>query len=159
MGQCDRISKLEHLVATTKELIIFNGTPCCSNKIKYKYFLNRTPCCNDKIKYKYFKNRTPFCNDRQSRFDDFYDREDGDWGWFSTNIDEDREQGSISQKKSFRPKSLWTKFCLCVSLKTNAVMVMDIIVCFNVSKIHYNSLHLNTYEVINLHLTLCRFYL
>ncbi len=29
---------------------------------------------------------------RQSRFDDFYDREDGDWGWLSTNIDEDREQ-------------------------------------------------------------------
>ena len=29
---------------------------------------------------------------RQSRFDDFYDREDGDWGWFSINIDEDREQ-------------------------------------------------------------------
>ena len=29
---------------------------------------------------------------RQSRFEDFYDSEDGDWGWFSTNIDEDREQ-------------------------------------------------------------------
>ena len=33
-----------------------------------------------------------FYNFSQSRFEDFYDLEDGDWGWFSTNIDEDREQ-------------------------------------------------------------------
>ncbi len=29
---------------------------------------------------------------RFSRFDDFYDNEDGEWGWFDTNIDEDHEQ-------------------------------------------------------------------
>lgn len=31
-----------------------------------------------------------FC--RQSRFEDFYDIYDGDWGWVNTNIDEDGEQ-------------------------------------------------------------------
>ena len=29
---------------------------------------------------------------RQSRFEDFYDVGDGDWGWITTNIDEDGEQ-------------------------------------------------------------------
>jgi len=29
---------------------------------------------------------------RQSRFEDFYDKDDGDWGYFDANIDEDREQ-------------------------------------------------------------------
>ena len=30
--------------------------------------------------------------ERQSRFQDFYDVGDGDWGWLETNIDEDGEQ-------------------------------------------------------------------
>ena len=29
---------------------------------------------------------------RFNRYDDFYDNWDGEWGWFDTNIDEDREQ-------------------------------------------------------------------
>ena len=29
---------------------------------------------------------------RYSRYDDYYDNWDGDWGWFDANIDEDREQ-------------------------------------------------------------------
>ena len=29
---------------------------------------------------------------RQSRFEDFYDVGDGDWGWITANIDEDGEQ-------------------------------------------------------------------
>jgi hypothetical protein len=32
------------------------------------------------------------CLFRQSRFEDFYDIGDGDWGWITTNIDEDGEQ-------------------------------------------------------------------
>ena len=33
---------------------------------------------------------------RQSRFEDFYDVGDGDWGWITANIDEDGEQGRYS---------------------------------------------------------------
>ena len=29
---------------------------------------------------------------RYSRYDDYYDNWDGDWGWFDANIDEDKEQ-------------------------------------------------------------------
>lgn len=33
-----------------------------------------------------------FLLQRFSRYDDFYDNWDGDWAWFDTNIDEDKEQ-------------------------------------------------------------------
>ena len=36
--------------------------------------------------------RTRFRNSRQSRFEDFYDVGDGDWGWINTNLDHDGEQ-------------------------------------------------------------------
>ena len=36
--------------------------------------------------------RTRFRNSRMSRFEDFYDVGDGDWGWVDTNLDHDGEQ-------------------------------------------------------------------
>ena len=36
--------------------------------------------------------RTKFRNSRMSRFEDFYDIADGDWGWINTNLDYDGEQ-------------------------------------------------------------------
>ena len=43
---------------------------------------------------------------RFNRYDDFYDNWDGEWGWFDTNIDEDREQFvTIEQGRSIAETS------------------------------------------------------
>ncbi|XP_023330083.1 CD109 antigen [Eurytemora carolleeae] len=65
---------------------------------------------------------------RFSRFDDFYDNEDGEWGWFDTNIDEDHEQFLELEVPETAEEWFFTAFSVS---KTYGISILNQVVPFS----------------------------
>ena len=83
----------------------------------------------------FYSSKFPCYDFFGNRYSDFYDIHDGEWGWFDTNIDEDREQFIVREIPLTTDKWFFNVFSIS---KTHGIGIIDNPIAFDsIRPVHF----------------------